>query len=129
MKRPTRTEDRGKDRPWWEGTLLGDRRPKMSGDAPAVDLEELRSKIAALGDSIKQLKSSSEPDANAIGTAVAALLDAKRTCECPERDSSKSSLSADMLNCFLLLCLSVLCSQLPKTMAGSAWTARSGRSL
>jgi len=44
-----------------------------------VDLEELRSKIAALGDSIKQLKSSSEPDTTAIGTAVAALLEAKRS--------------------------------------------------
>lgn len=46
---------------------------------PAVDLEELKARISTLGESIKQLKSSSEPDKDAIATAVNALLDAKRT--------------------------------------------------
>lgn len=46
---------------------------------PAVDLNELNTRITALGESIKQLKSSSEPDKDAIATAVNALLDAKRT--------------------------------------------------
>lgn len=54
------------------------------GDAVAVpaggaDLAELQARIAALGESIKLLKSSSEPDGDAISTAVASLLDAKRT--------------------------------------------------
>lgn len=54
------------------------------GDAVAsptpIDLAELASRISSLGDTIKLLKSSSEqPDADAIATAVAALLDAKRT--------------------------------------------------
>ena len=46
---------------------------------PAVDIEELTKRITALGESIKQLKSSSEPDKDAIATAVNALLDSKRT--------------------------------------------------
>ena len=46
---------------------------------PAVDLEDLTNRITALGESIKQLKSSSEPDKDAIATAVNALLDSKRT--------------------------------------------------
>ena len=47
---------------------------------PAVDLDELRTRIASLGESIKLLKSSSgDPDKDAIATAVASLLDAKRT--------------------------------------------------
>lgn len=54
------------------------------GDAVAsptpIDLAELASRISSLGDTIKLLKSSSEqPDAGAIASAVAALLDAKRT--------------------------------------------------
>ena len=46
---------------------------------PAVDLEALRSRIDQLGETIKSLKSSSEPDKDAIASAVADLLDAKRT--------------------------------------------------
>lgn len=46
---------------------------------PLVDLGDLQARISALGESIKQLKSSSEPDKDAISTAVTALLDAKRT--------------------------------------------------
>ena len=46
---------------------------------PLVDLNVLQARISALGESIKQLKSSSEPDKDAISTAVTALLDAKRT--------------------------------------------------
>lgn len=45
----------------------------------AVDLAELQSRIAALSESIKLLKSSAEPDKDAIATAVTALVDAKRT--------------------------------------------------
>jgi glutamyl-tRNA synthetase len=45
--------------------------------APA-DLTELASRITSLGDSINTLKSSSEPDKDAISAAVAALVDAKR---------------------------------------------------
>ena len=44
-----------------------------------VDLPALQSTITTLGESIKELKSSAEPDKDAIATAVAALLDAKRT--------------------------------------------------
>jgi len=44
-----------------------------------VDLADLASRITALGDSIKTLKSSSEPDKVEISNAVAALMDAKRT--------------------------------------------------
>lgn len=46
---------------------------------PAVDLAALATTITTLGESIKQLKSSSEPDKDAISSAVASLLDAKRT--------------------------------------------------
>jgi hypothetical protein len=46
---------------------------------PAVDLDSLRTRITDLGETIKSLKSSSEPDKDAIATAVADLLDAKRT--------------------------------------------------
>lgn len=46
---------------------------------PAVDLDDLRTRINQLGESIKQLKSSAEPDKDAITAAVNALLDAKRT--------------------------------------------------
>ena len=52
------------------------------GDAvatPAVDLDALRTRITALGETIKSLKSSSEPDKDAIASAVADLLEAKRT--------------------------------------------------
>ena len=45
----------------------------------AVDLTALAATITTLGESIKQLKSSSEPDKDAISTAVTSLLDAKRT--------------------------------------------------
>jgi len=121
-ERDTGTE-RGRD------IAVGGRGPKMS-----VDLEELRSKIAALGDEIKQLKSSSEPDTAAIGTAVAALLDAKRSCEytrfvTPSFASGGYSQPSPLV--FKLLAIvtrRLLFSQLPVTMAGSAWMARSGRS-
>mmetsp|Transcript_32228 Transcript_32228/g.56094 ORF Transcript_32228/g.56094 Transcript_32228/m.56094 type:complete len:897 (+) Transcript_32228:64-2754(+) len=47
---------------------------------PTVDLEELKTRISALAESIVLLKSSSgEVDKDAIATAVNALLDAKRT--------------------------------------------------
>ena len=44
----------------------------------AVDLDALRTRITALGETIKTLKSSSEPDKDAIASAVAELLDSKR---------------------------------------------------
>ena len=46
--------------------------------SPSESLDELKARIAALGESIKTLKSSSEPDKDAVSTAVANLLDAKR---------------------------------------------------
>lgn len=46
---------------------------------PSETQDELKARIAALGESIKSLKSSGEPDKDAISAAVAALLDAKRT--------------------------------------------------
>ncbi len=46
---------------------------------PTVDLTDLSTRITTLGESIKQLKSTAEPDKDAISTAVTALLDAKRT--------------------------------------------------
>lgn len=46
---------------------------------PSVDLDALRTRITTLGETIKTLKSSSEPDKDAIATAVAELLDAKRS--------------------------------------------------
>jgi hypothetical protein len=52
------------------------------GDAvatPTVDLDALRTRITDLGETIKILKSSSEPDKDAIASAVAELLDAKRS--------------------------------------------------
>lgn len=45
----------------------------------AVDLADLSARIEALGESIKLLKSSSEPDKDAIAAAVNNLVDAKRT--------------------------------------------------
>ncbi len=51
----------------------------MASPAP-IDLAELASRISTLGESIKLLKSSDQQsDANDIASAVAALLDAKRT--------------------------------------------------
>lgn len=47
--------------------------------APPADLTELASRITQLGETIKSLKSSSEPDKDEIARAVTSLLDAKRT--------------------------------------------------
>jgi uncharacterized protein YoaH (UPF0181 family) len=44
-----------------------------------VDLEELRSKVSALGERVKELKASGSASQEAISAAVAELLDAKKT--------------------------------------------------
>ena len=46
---------------------------------PTVDLDALRTRINNLGETIKSLKSSSEPDKDAIAASVSELLEAKRT--------------------------------------------------
>ena len=57
----------------------------MSSEAAAIatptpiDLPTLASQISTLASQIQSLKSSSEPDGDAVAAAVAALLDAKRT--------------------------------------------------
>ncbi|KAL7540068.1 hypothetical protein ACHAWF_006587 [Thalassiosira exigua] len=51
----------------------------VAAPAGSADLPALASSIAAIGESIKLLKSSAEPDKDAVAAAVKSLLDAKRT--------------------------------------------------
>jgi hypothetical protein len=50
----------------------------MTESASAVDLETLKLEITGLAEKIKSLKAAEEPDKDAIATAVAALLTARR---------------------------------------------------